>query len=176
MYILDTFVAFDTTPRGDCSVSVDDDRLIGQSIVLNLSGTLSKRNLSTGLLAEWQRICKESADVLPLSNRVVVASCGSETLKKVEESMERLQIKVGPKIKGDSTEDEVKSVTTGKADTAVDDVISFNVGGTIIAVLRSTLLLMADSDSLLTAEDTVESSVPSLFIFDTIGICRPAIN
>ena len=113
----------------------------------HLSVPMSKRNLFTGLLAEWQRVCEESADVLPLSNGVVVTSCRSETLKKVEESMERLQIKVGPKIEGDSTEDKVKSVITDKAHTAVDDVISFNVGGTIIAVLRNTLLLQAPNST-----------------------------
>ena len=61
--------------------------------------------------------------------------------------MERLQIKVGPKITRNSTEDKVKSVTTDKADTGVDDVISFNVGGTIIAVLRNTLLLQAPNST-----------------------------
>ena len=109
----------------------------------HLSVPMSKRNLSAGLLAEWQRICKESADVLPLTNGVAVTSCGSETLKRVEESMARLGMKVGSKMTRNSTDGKVKSVTTGKADTAIDDVISFNVGGTIIAVLRSTLLLQA---------------------------------
>ena len=122
----------------------------------HLSVPMSKRNLSAGLLAEWQRVCEESADVLPLSNGVVVTSNGSETLKKVQESMERLQIKVGLKMKGDSSEGsakssainkKIKSVITDKADTAIDDVISFNVGGTIIAVLRSTLLLQAPSST-----------------------------
>ena len=108
---------------------------------------MSKRNLSAGLLAEWQRICKESADVLPLTNGVAVTSCGSETLKRVEESMARLGMKVGSKMTRNSTDGKVKSITNGKADRAVDDVISFNVGGTIIAVLRSTLLLQAPNST-----------------------------
>ena len=41
----------------------------------------------------------------------------------------------------------INSVITDKADTGVDDVISFNVGGTIIAVLRSTLLLQAPNST-----------------------------
>ena len=113
----------------------------------HLSVPMSKRNVSTGLLAEWQRICEESADVLPLSNGVVVTSCGSETLKRVEESMARLGMKVGSKMMRNSTDGKVKSITTGNADKAVDDVISFNVGGTIIAVLRSTLLLQAPNST-----------------------------
>ena len=43
----------------------------------------------------------------------------------------------------DSSEIKVKSVIRDKFTLAADDVISFNVGGTIIAVLRSTLLLQA---------------------------------
>ena len=125
-----------------------DEKLLLELLwIEHLSVPMSKRNLSTGLLAQWQRICKKSADALPISNGVVVTTCGSETLKIVEESIARLQIKVKPKIRGDSTEDKVKSLTTGKADTAVDDVISFNVGGTIIAVLRSTLLLQAPNST-----------------------------
>ena len=122
----------------------------------HLSVPMCKRTLSAGLLAEWQRICEESVFVLPLSNGVVVTSCGSETLERVEESMERLGIKVGLKRRRDSSEvsakssainKKIKSVVTDKAHTAVDDVISFNVGGTIIAVLRSTLLLQAPNSS-----------------------------
>ena len=122
----------------------------------HLSVPMCKRTLSAGLLAEWQRICEESVFVLPLSNGVVVTSCGSETLERVEESMERLGIKVGLKRRRDSSEGsakssainkKIKSVVTDKAHTAVDDVISFNVGGTIIAVLRSTLLLQAPNST-----------------------------
>ena len=122
----------------------------------HLSVPMSKRNLSAGLLAEWQRTCEESADVLPLTNGVVVTSNGSETLKRIEESMDRLQIKVEPKMEGDSSEgsakssainNESKSVINEKANTATDDVISFNLGGTIIAVLRSTLLLQAPNST-----------------------------
>ena len=41
----------------------------------------------------------------------------------------------------DSSEVKVKSVIRDKFTLAADDVISFNVGGTIIAVLRSTLIV-----------------------------------
>ena len=118
----------------------------------HLSVPMSKRNLSTGLLAEWQRICEESADVLPLSNGVVVTSYGSETLKRIEESIASPQNKIGLKRKRDSSESRTmcsgkkvfsSSLVCKEVDTTVDDVISFNVGGIIIAVLRSTLLLQA---------------------------------
>ena len=118
----------------------------------HLSVPMSKRNLSTGLLAEWQRICEESADVLPLSNGVVVTSYGSETLKRIEESIASPQNKIGLKRKRDSSESRTmcsgkkvfsSSLVCKEVDTTVDDVISFNVGGTIIAILRSTLLLQA---------------------------------
>ena len=47
----------------------------------HLSVPMSKRNLSAGLLAQWQRICEESATALPLSNGTVSASRESETQK-----------------------------------------------------------------------------------------------
>ena len=54
----------------------------------HLSVPMDKRNLSAGLLTEWQRICKTSTDVLPLSNGLDVTSCGSATLKRVESTTE----------------------------------------------------------------------------------------
>ena len=134
----------------------EEELLLELMWIEHLSVSMCKRNISAGLLAEWRRKCKESADVLPLSNRVVVTSRGSATLKRIEESMARLQIKVGPKMKRDSSEgpgtssgenNESESVVSGKVDKAVDDVISFNVGGTIIAVLRNTLLLQAPNST-----------------------------
>ena len=122
----------------------EEELLLELMWIEHLSVPMSKRNLSTGLLAAWQRICKESADVLPLTNGVAVTSCISETLKRVEESMARLGMKVGSKITKNSTGG---IVTPNKADKAIDDVISFNVGGTIIAVLRSTLLLQAPNST-----------------------------
>ena len=122
----------------------------------HLSIPMSKRNLSAGLLAEWQRKCKARADVLPISNGVVVASRWSETQKRSEKLMARLQITMGSKMKRDGSEDsttsspvfnELKSAISDRVDAAVDDVISFNVGGTIIAVLRSTLLLQAPNST-----------------------------
>ena len=122
----------------------EEELLLELMWIEHLSVPMSKRNLSAGLLAEWQRICKESADVLPLTNGVAVTSCISETLKRVEESMARLGMKVGSKITKNSTGG---IVTPNKADKAIDDVISFNAGGTIIAVLRSTLLRQAPSST-----------------------------
>ena len=122
----------------------EEELLLELMWIEHLSVPMSKRNLSTGLLAAWQRICKESADVLPLTNGVAVTSCISETLKRVEESMARLGMKVGSKITRNSTGG---IVTPNKADKAIDDVISFNVGGTIIAVLRSTLLRQAPNST-----------------------------
>ena len=126
--------------------------------IKHLSIPMSKRNLSAGLLAEWQRKCKAYADVLPISMccKVDVASRESETQKRAEKLMARLQITMGSKMKRDGSEDstasfpvfnELKSAISDRVDTAVDDVISFNVGGTIIAVLRSTLLLQAPNST-----------------------------
>ena len=53
-------------------------------------------------------------------------------------------------MKRDSSEDSATSSTISNESesvTAVNDVISFNVGGTIIAVLRSTLLLQAPNST-----------------------------
>ena len=132
----------------------EEELLLELMWIEHLSVPMSKRNLSAGLLAEWRRICEESAAVLPLSNGAVVTSNGSTTINKIEESMARLQIHIGPKRKRDSSggrpsssssmSKETESVIN---DTVVDDVISFNVGGTIIAVLRNTLLLQAPNST-----------------------------
>ena len=124
----------------------EEELLLELLWIEHLSVPMSKRNISSGLLAEWQKICKESADVLPLLNGAVAAR-GTGTQKMVEESMARLGIKVGSKMKRDSTEGKVKSVMSDKVTMAKDDVISFNVGGTIIAVLRSTLLRQAPNST-----------------------------
>ena len=126
----------------------EEELLLELMWIEHLSVPMKKRNLSAGLSAEWRRKCDESADVLPLSNGVVVTSCRSETLERIEESMARLGMKVGPKRKRDCSEGPTtssgkKSPMSNQVDIAVDDVISFNVGGKIIAVLRSTLLLQA---------------------------------
>ena len=80
----------------------EEELLLELMWIEHLSVPMSKRNLSAGLLAEWERICEESADVLPLSNRVVMTSCESAILKRVEESIARLHIEVGSKRKRDS--------------------------------------------------------------------------
>ena len=136
------------------TVQKGEERLLLELMwIEHLSVPMSKRNLSAGLLAEWRRICEESADVLPISNGEVVASGESATLTRIEESMARLQIKIGPKRKRDSSEGRISSSMVSKEtesvtnDTAADDVISFNVGGTIIAALRSTLLLQAPNST-----------------------------
>ena len=122
---------------------VEEKLLLELMWIEHLSVPMSKRNFSEGLLAEWRRICEKSGTALPLSNGTVSANRESETQKRVEELMAKLQIKVGPKVKMDSSEVKVKSVIRNKFTLAADDVISFNVGGTIIAVLRSTLMLQA---------------------------------
>ena len=132
----------------------EEELLLELMWIEHLSVPMSKRNLSAGLLAEWRRICEESAAVLPLLNGAVVTSNGCTTINKIEESMARLQIHIGPKRKRDSSggrpsssssmSKETESVIN---DTVVDDVISFNVGGTIIAVLRNTLLLQAPNST-----------------------------
>lgn len=122
----------------------EEQLLIELLWIEHLSMSTQKRNLPIGLLADWQRIYKASADVLPLSNGIVVTSCGSKTLKRVEEAMARLQIKlnINANVKNNNSNPS-KSMVTRKVDVAADVVISFNVGGTIIAVLRSTLLRQA---------------------------------
>ena len=158
------------------------------SISMAIPVPMEMRSITIGLLAEWEAICKSSADVLPLLNGVAVTNCGIDTLKKVEEVMERLGIiKVHDHYDSDNNrnnnsdeegkEDSMKaengtmienaigldsaesacatssfSPTTTTETQANDDdqVISFNVGGTIIAILRSTLLLHAPQSTFAT--------------------------
>ena len=142
--------------RAQVAQLAEEELLLELMWIEHLSVPMSKRNISTGLLAEWLGICKASADVLPVSNRVDVTSCASGMQNRVEKLMAGLQIPMVSKMKRDGTEDstvssavsnESESAISGKIATAVDDVISFNVGGTIIAVLRSTLLLQAPNST-----------------------------
>ena len=142
--------------RAQVAQLAEEELLLELMWIEHLSVPMSKRNISTGLLAEWLGICKASADVLPVSNRVDVTSCASGMQNRVEKLMAGLQIPMVSKMKRDGTEDstvssavsnESESAISGKIVTAVDDVISFNVGGTIIAVLRSTLLFQAPNST-----------------------------
>ena len=92
----------------------------------HLSASSEGRNIKVGLQAEWQAM-------LSMASACKADPTGLLTMQKVEEVMARLR------ITGSSRERAV--------DVVDDEVVSYNVGGTIIAVLRGTLVRQAPNSA-----------------------------
>ena len=98
--------------------------------VEHLSASPASRDIDTGLLREWLAISGRIDTLAALDSR-------KEIMAEIAEAMDRL----GVPREGTSGH----AVTDVKAHTELvhDEVVSYNVGGTIIAVLKSTLLRQA---------------------------------
>jgi TLD len=92
----------------------------------HLSSSRKNWDIKVGLKAEWQKILDDAADCKQ-------DTTGKTTMYMLGEVMARLHI---PGANGE-TRDEA----------ADDEVVSYNVGGTIIAVLRSTLVRQAPNSA-----------------------------
>jgi TLD len=92
----------------------------------HLSSSRKNWDIKVGLKAEWQKILDDAADCKQ-------DTTGKTTMYMLGEVMARLRI---PGANGE-TRDEA----------ADDEVVSYNVGGTIIAVLRSTLVRQAPNSA-----------------------------
>lgn len=129
----------------------EEELLLELLWIEHLSVPMNKKDCGSGLRAEWLAKRKAAADVLPLSNGVHMTSYDTETLQRIKESMERLCITIEVKTSKDDDPQNSKKpkyAKTYQIRNVIDEVISFNVGGTIIAVLRSTLLLQAPMSTL----------------------------
>jgi hypothetical protein len=94
----------------------------------HLSAPSEGRNIRVGMQAEWQAMTS-------MANACRGDPSGLQTMQMIEEVMARLHID----MTGNNHE---------KKGTVVDDeVVSYNVGGTIIAVLRSTLVRQAPNSA-----------------------------
>ena len=89
----------------------------------HMSVAVHERNVKEGMLADWQNMVDDALS--HLQNNV-------ETLDLILESMDRLDI-------SDSSENEEIKCSPDQHDVE-DEVISFDINGTIIAVLKSTLV------------------------------------
>ena len=138
------------------AVQLAEEQLLIELLwIEHLSTPVMERKVGSGLLADWRSIYSSSADVLPLSNGLNIVNSGSETLSRVEEAMARLHITKAPvetdglfasdgaATEGSCSAASVAATAEMRLQGAEDDVISFNVGGTIISVLRSTILRQA---------------------------------
>jgi TLD len=96
--------------------------------VEHLSSSRKDRDTKIGLKAEWRKILDTAADCR-------LDTSGKKTLHMLGEVMARFN------ITGSNAE------TKGEAVDNDDEVVSYNVGGTIIAVLRSTLLRQAPNSA-----------------------------
>jgi TLD len=90
--------------------------------VEHLSAPSEGRNVKAGRLQEWRAITAQA-------HKLTTDVSGMQTLKELEGVMARLHIT--------GTDGE------GKGEAVDDEVVSYNVGGTIVAVLRSTLVRQA---------------------------------
>jgi hypothetical protein len=116
---------------------VEKDLLVELLWMEHLSIPIKDRTLASGLLADW--------NATYASAQLPSFSGDSGALRKVEEVMERLQISILTERK--VCDKRQGGEGSGKSDRDIklteDKVISFNVGGTVIAVLLSTLLRQA---------------------------------
>ena len=97
----------------------------------HLSRPPKSRDIEIGLLREWLAV---SEGVRALG----ATSCRMAIMAEIEAAMTRVEMLVSAR----SAENDVSTVK-GEVEVEQDEVVSYNVGGTIIAVLKSTLLRQA---------------------------------